>query len=233
LSDTPQSRSNTNDIFRDLPPHERARVEQGITDTTYPAGHLFHTPGELCPHLFVLRAGRVQVYKLSSEGRVLRLAVLIPPTVFGEVALSEQQENNSFAEAITECVVGHIPHDMLERILLDYPQVTLRLMELMGQRLHEMENKLVDIAFKSVPQRLATVLLTLAGVPPAGNRPPTASSPTIVRYTHQQLAEMIGSYRETVTKIIGEFREAGLIRVQGDSIYLTNLGRLQQLASEE
>lgn len=233
MSDAPQSRAS--DIFRDLHPHERARVEQGIADTTYPAGHLFHAPGEICPHLFVLRAGRVQVYKLSSEGRVLRLAVLFPPTVFGEVALSEQQENNSFAEAMTECVVGHIPHDMLERILLDYPQVTLRLMELMGQRLHEMENKLVDIAFKSVPQRLATVLLTLAGVPTTGNRSPTTSSPspTIVRYTHQQLAEMIGSYRETVTRIIGEFREAGLIRVQGDSIYLTNLARLQQLASEE
>ena len=53
--------------------------------------------------------------------------------------------------------------------------------------------------------------------------------PAVVRYTHQQLAEMIGSYRETVTKAISEFREAGLIRVEEDAIFLTDLARLREL----
>jgi CRP-like cAMP-binding protein len=51
----------------------------------------------------------------------------------------------------------------------------------------------------------------------------------VVRYTHQQLAEMIGSYRETVTKAIGDFREAGMIRIENESIYLTDITRLRAL----
>jgi CRP-like cAMP-binding protein len=88
-----------------------------------------------------------------------------------------------------------------------------------------MEQKLADIAFKSVPQRLATVLLGLADTHASGRGGP----PTVVRYTHQQLAEMIGSYRETVTKAIGDFREAGMIRIENESIYLTDITRLRAL----
>ena len=74
-------------------------------------------------------------------------------------------------------------------------------------------------------QRLATVLLSLASYSQASAGTP----PMVVRYTHQQLAEMIGSYRETVTKTIGEFREEGLIRIEGDAIALTDTARLQAL----
>jgi CRP/FNR family transcriptional regulator, cyclic AMP receptor protein len=100
-------------------------------------------------------------------------------------------------------------------------------MTIMSQRLRALERKLADIAFKSVPQRLATVLLNLADR--QGARPDHSEPPGVVRYTHQQLAEMIGSYRETVTKAIGEFREAGLIRVEEDLIYLTDIVRLREL----
>jgi CRP-like cAMP-binding protein len=96
----------------------------------------------------------------------------------------------------------------------------------MGQRLRETENKLTDIAFKSVPQRLASVLLSLAG-----EADPGGAAPSVVRYTHQQLAEMIGSYRETVTKAMGEFRDAGLIRIDEDAIRLSDRDGLERLAN--
>jgi CRP-like cAMP-binding protein len=98
----------------------------------------------------------------------------------------------------------------------------------MSQRLRALESKLTDIAFKSVPQRLATVLLNLCDTQP--DRADGAAHPAVVRFTHQQLAEMIGSYRETVTKAIGEFREARLIRVEEDTIHLIDLARLHDLA---
>lgn len=217
------------DIFRDLSAEQRANVERLISYSTYPAGQIFHSPAEYGEQLFVLRSGRVRVYKLSAEGRALTLAVLEPVTIFGEMTLVGQWMHDSFAEAMVECDIGVIRREVLRKILASYPEVALNFMELMGQRLREMENKLADIAFKSVPQRLATVLLNLAGHP--GVQPPSAAPPTLVRYTHQQLAEMIGSYRETVTKAIGEFREAGLIKIEDDAISLTDLEKLQRLAS--
>jgi CRP-like cAMP-binding protein len=216
------------DIFRDLLPAQRAEFERLIAYNVYPAGQLFHSPNEVGELLFVLRSGRVRIYKLSPEGRALTLTVLEPVTIFGEMTLVGQWLHDSFAEAMSECVIGVIGRDTLRHILESYPQVAIAFMEVMGQRLRTMENKLADIAFKSVPQRLATVLLNLASLPPVSVE--GIAPPTVVRYTHQQLAEMIGSYRETVTKAIGEFREAGIIRVEDESIILTDLPKLQRLA---
>jgi len=217
------------DIFANLQPRERAEVERLISFGHYPAGQLFHSPNERGEQLFVLRAGRVRIYKLSPEGRALTLMVLEPLTIFGEMTLVGQWLHDTFAEAMTECTIGVIGRDTLRRILERYPLVAIAFMELMGQRLRAMENKLADIAFKNVPQRLASVLLNLAGVPTSQEQP--SAYPRLVRYTHQQLAEMIGSYRETVTKAIGELREAGVIRIDDDAISLLDLGQLQRLAN--
>ncbi len=216
------------DIFRDLTPEQRAPIERQITYAEYPAGHIFYAPEEYSAQLLILRRGRVRVYKLSSEGRALTLLILEPMAIFGEMMLADEWVQDSFAEAMSACTVGMLGRKEVRQILSAYPDVALRFMEAMSRRLRALEHKLADVAFKSVPQRLATVLLNLAD-----NQPEPAistSPPAVVRYTHQQLAEMIGSYRETVTKAIGEFRESGLIRVEEEVIYLTDMARLQALA---
>jgi CRP/FNR family transcriptional regulator, cyclic AMP receptor protein len=216
------------DIFRDLTAEQRAQIERQISYTTYQAGHLFYAPGDYGDRLLILRRGRVRIYKLSPEGRALTVLVLQPIAIFGEMMLVDEWVQDSFAEAMTECVVGALGREDLRRVLSSYPAVALRFMEVMSQRLRALERKLADVAFKSVPQRLAAVLLNLADLEP--ERTGHTGPPAVVRYTHQQLAEMIGSYRETVTKAIGEFREAGLIRVEEDAIQLTDVARLQELA---
>jgi CRP/FNR family transcriptional regulator, cyclic AMP receptor protein len=167
----------------------------------------------------------VRLYKLSPEGRALTLMVLEPPALFGDMALAAAAHHDSFAEAMSGCTVGMLGREALQTVLRANPALSLRLMGVMGRRLRAMERKLADIAFKSVPQRLAGVLLSLVDDRDAD----AAGAPSVLRYTHQQLAEMIGSYRETVTKAIGEFREAGLIRVEEDAISLTDVPRLRAI----
>jgi CRP-like cAMP-binding protein len=215
------------DIFRDLMPEQRGAIERRISYADYPSGHIFYAPEEQGDRLLILQRGRVRLYKLSPEGRALTLMVLEPPAIFGETMLVDQWIQDSFAEAMSDCTVGALGREELRGVLSAYPVVALRFMAVMSQRLRALENKLADVAFKSVPQRLATVLLNLADIQP--DQPASTTPPAVVRYTHQQLAEMIGSYRETVTKAIGEFREAGLIRIEEDAIYLTDMARLQAL----
>ena len=215
----------TIDLFRDLEPGDLVQIERNITVATVPPGYMFFSPNDYGEHLFLLQSGRVRLYKLSIEGRALTLNVLEPPEVFGEMSVIDPWLHDSFAEAMIHCTVGMLHRSDLRRAMEAHPQITLRLMELMGRRLLSMESKLSDIAFKSVPQRLATVLLSL--VSPST---PASDAPIVVRYTHQQLAEMIGSYRETVTKAIGDFRSSGMIRVEEEAIYLMDMPRLRQLA---
>lgn len=214
------------DIMGELDAAARAQFEQRLAVAEYPAGHIFYAPEESDVRLYQLRAGRVRIYKLSPEGRALTLLILEPASIFGEMALNSGWVHDSFAEALTDCTVAVIRRDDMRRTLNAHPAVALGFMAIISRRMRALERKLADIAFKSVPQRLATVLVNLAGPPELG-----ADQPAVVRYTHQQLAEMIGSYRETVTKAIGEFREAGLIRVEEDLIFLTNLPRLRELMS--
>lgn len=216
------------DIFCTLEPQDRAKIERMIHYATYEPGELIHASGTPCSHLFVLKSGQVQIYKVSPEQRILRLFVLEPATIFGE--MTQHSEWNNFARTMTRCLIGTIQRDTLSTIFTTYPQTALLFMDVIGQRLRAVENKLVDIAFKSVSQRLATVLINLAFVQDtsANNGAPLA----IERYTHQQLAEMIGSYRETVTKVIGEFREQGLIQVEEEVMYLTDIARLHKLTQQ-
>lgn len=214
------------DLLAALPAERRARAEQRISSAEYPSGHIFFAPEESDDRLYLLRSGRVRIYKLSPEGRALTLLILEPASIFGEMALNPDWVHDSFAEAMSDCLVGVVRRDDLRRILDANPAIALSFMTIMSRRLRALERRLADIAFKSVPQRLASVLLNLAQPPQSAG-----AAPVVVRYTHQQLAEMIGSYRETVTKAIGEFREAGLIRVEEELIYLTNLPRLREVLS--
>lgn len=219
--------TSANDIFRDLNLRQRAEIDRYASSGVYPAGQIFHSPSDGGEQIFVLRSGRVRIYKLSPEGRALTLMILEPVTIFGEMALLGQALHDTFAEAMTECGISVIGRDTMRGILERHPPVALAFMELMGRRLRAMEQKLADIAFKSVPQRLVSVLLSLA----AGSIGTSSGTtlPAVVRYTHQQLADMIGSYRETVTKAIGDLREAGLIRIDDDAIILADLEQLQRM----
>ncbi|MEF3274893.1 MAG: Crp/Fnr family transcriptional regulator [Chloroflexus sp.] len=213
-------------LFSALDPTAQAELNALLQIDSYPAGHLFHTSNETGRHVFFLQQGRVRIYKLSPEGRALTLLVLNPPSLFGEMALIGAGVHDTCAEAMTDCIAARIDREALRAFLSRQPKAAIELMELMGARLRLMEQRLADIAFKSVPQRLAALLLDLAGDPTDETAPAT-----LVRYTHQQLAEMIGAYRETVTKALGDMREANLIRIADDAIILVDPVQLRRLAS--
>lgn len=187
-----------------------------------PAGYTFYGPDDPGANVYLLRRGRVRLSTISPEGRALAMLLLEAPSVFGEMSLLEGWRHDNYAVSVTPCLVATLRRDTLRRALHAQPSLALRFMTVMSRRLRAIERKLADIAFRSVPQRLAAALLGLwaecRDMPPA------------VRSTHQQLAEMIGSHRETVTKAIGDFRAAGLIRVDEEAIYLTDLVRLGDLA---
>jgi CRP-like cAMP-binding protein len=223
----PTYRIADDELFLNLQAGDRAALDRATSVVSFSAGHMFYAPDDEGDLIYILQRGRVRLYKLSVEGRALTLLVLEPPAVFGEMAIAGDGQHDSFAEALTDCSVGIVRRDDLRRILRERPSLALRLMTVITSRLRAMEQKLADIAFKSVPQRLATVLLSLATSPSSQGE--GGGPPMVVRYTHQQLAEMIGSYRETVTKTLGEFREAGMIRVEGDMIILTDTARFHAL----
>lgn len=193
----------TIDVFQDLSKEEMLKMEKSVTMSTCKAGKVFFRPEDTAQVLFILKKGRVQFYKISPEGKKLIVSTIGPETVFGEMSILGQELYNTFAEAVDNCVLCVMSHYDVERLILHNPQVGLRLMQLLSGRLKESETRLEELAFKSITGRLAALLLRLQ----------TEQGDAIKGYTHQDLADMIGTYRETATQTLNEFKTAGLIEI--------------------
>lgn len=210
------------EIFQDLTPKDMDWMDSLTTMTTCEKGRVFYTPDETGEVLFLVKRGRVQLYRISPEGKKLIIATLGPGSIFGEMAMVGQGMYNTFAEALEECTLCVMSRADLERVLISKPQVGLRIVETLGHRLREAEARLEDIAFKNIPARLASLLLRLQEE--QGN--------VIAGYTHQDLAEMIGTYRETTTQTLNEFKRSGLLSIGRKRLELYDLEGLRAVAEQ-
>jgi CRP-like cAMP-binding protein len=208
-------------VFQDLSPREMQELNRIITMSTVPRGRVFYRPEEPGEVLFILKEGRVQLYRISPEGKKLVITTLGPHTLFGEMALLGTKMHNTFAEAIDDCLICVMSRTDLERLILNKPQVALRILEVTGKRLREAEERLENMAFKGIPARLASLLLRLAE---------EQGNDEIAGLTHQDLAESVGTYRETATQVLNDLKAQGLIEIGRKRIKIIDPARLTEIA---
>ncbi len=221
------------DIFQDLSPEEIDTLGKRTPMQTVEAGTIFYSPEERSEVLFILKAGRVRLYRLSREGKALTTTIVESGTIFGEMAILGQGMHDSYAEALTPCVLCLMSRHDVKHLLLSDPRIALRVRETMGRRLLEAERRLSDFAFKSLPERIATVLATLAEREPSGfSAWPRRWTRSEVRFTHEQLAEMVGTHRETATKVLNDWRAQGLIELKRGKVVLLDLEALRLLSAD-
>ena len=149
-------------VFQDLTPREMEDLNRITTMSTVAKGRVFYRPEEPGEVLFILKEGRVQLYRISPEGKKLVITTLGPHTLFGEMALLGTKMHNTFAEAVDDCLICVMSRTDLERLILNKPQVALRILDITGKRLREAEERLENMAFKGIPARLASLLLRLS-----------------------------------------------------------------------
>ena len=208
-------------VFRDLSPTELAEMDRQITMSSCAPGKIFYMPEDSGEILFLLKKGQVQIYRLAPNGKKLVVATLGPGAIFGEMSLVGQGMHNTFAEAVDECLLCVMSRADVERLMREKPDVAFRFFETMGDRVSQLETRLENIAFKSIPARLADLLLRLADE--QGNN-------EIRGYTHQDFSEMLGTYRETITQTLNDFKAQGLIEIGRKRVVLRDRSRLQMLA---
>jgi CRP/FNR family cyclic AMP-dependent transcriptional regulator len=217
------------DILEPLSREEIKELSIRIPDTYVEQGRILYTPQEKSEALFMLKKGRVRIYRAGPDGREFTITMVGAGTVFGEMSLTAQRLENAYAEAMEPVVVCKMRRDDLERLVMDKPQVGLKVMSVLSERLSLAEDLMEDIALKEVPARLASFILRLIEsegvVTSDGYKVPT-------RYTHRQVATMIGSKRETVTKAFTLLQQAGAVELKWRRIHVKDIEALQRVASE-
>ena len=214
------------DIFCDLDASEMDRFADAAPMRMYAAGSLIHTPHEAVETLFILKKGRIRIFRVSADGRVLTTAILEPGTIFGEMVVIGQQMHDNFAEAMEDAVTCEMNKADVQQMLLGDRRIAARISETLGRRLAQLEQRLTDTTFKTVPERIASTLLTLTD----GRAASPLAKGIVLKLTHEQLAALTGTTRETATKVLGELAASGAINLGRGRITITDAHRLADLA---
>lgn len=215
------------DIFRHLNATEISELDRITNVITCLPGRVFYRPGETGSVLFLLKTGRVQLYHLSTDGRKLITATLETGACFGEMPLIGQGMHNSFAEAVEDSRICVMSKSDVEHLLIRKPTVALALLQVVGQRLVQLEAQLIDTTFKGTQARLAMLLLQLAR--PHGKN---GTEETVVQgLSHEELAERLGVSRETVSVALRNLKESGAIELGRKHITIYDPILLKDLAN--
>jgi CRP/FNR family cyclic AMP-dependent transcriptional regulator len=193
--------------------------KRALVAHSFRAGQTVADPEMLACNLFTLMKGRVQLIREGPNGRRLAIATLGPGSLFGEGALLGATDSCVKAVALTDCICWMLPSPQAEALAFRYPVLSWGLLQTVGHRLAQVENRMEEVAYKRLPERLAGLLLELAN----GGR-------SIRGTSHQSLADMLGTYRETISAILRGFKDDGLVELGYRKIELCDVRGLRVAA---
>ena len=183
------------------------------------AKDIIFTPGDPDDQLYFLQEGTVRLYKIYGDYKEATIALLKDTGIFGKLSLIKDRWQDVFAEAVTDVRVAGVQKATLTEVIKRRPEFAMKLFSSFSERLRQSDEVIESLLHREVSTRLATLLLNLAERFGESNGSGTVLS---VRLTHQELANMIASTREAVSKVMSEFQRDGSIEVQNRKIVLVN-----------
>ncbi len=185
-----------------------------------PANSIVATAEDLNQKMYVLIEGKVNIVCSSEKRRRLVVARLGPGAIFGQGALTEPKDSHVYVEAEDRVTFWTVPSVQARTMLVQYPILTWGLLQTYGERLQQVEDNFEDIAYRKLPERLAALLLDLVD----------EETSTIEGYSHQALADYLGTYRETVSAVLRDFKRRNLISLGYRWIEINYIDGIQEIA---
>jgi CRP-like cAMP-binding protein len=175
--------------------------------------------GDPSSNVYLLKRGRVKITNTAPSGKEVTFDILEPGEVFGELDVLEDSPRSTSAETLDDALICMIPRKDFDQYLATHPSVAVKLTKLIGLRLKKIQSRVEDLVFRDVPARLAHLLLELKKTEGVAD---AAGTRIRAKLTHQEMANLIGCSRETVSTTIGQFRDDGLIQTDGRTITIMN-----------
>jgi CRP/FNR family transcriptional regulator len=216
------------EIFDSFNPVELARLLGFLEELELPKHHMLFTPGTPSEAIYFIEKGRVRVTRLSTEGKTVILALLGPGDMIGEAAW-ETGEHDSYAETLEDSKIYQIGREAFQSFIRENPEFGIRFIQIIGARLKQAQARIEDLVFRQVPSRVARLLLSLAEshgkVTPKGIR-------VEFPLTHQEIADLVGSSRVTVTQILNRFRSSHWIEIESKRVTIHDLTALEDIVKQ-
>jgi len=210
-------------LFEGLPDEQLGDLAAIIRDQRVDRGQIIFSEGDDGNGFYVVVAGRVKIFKLSPEGKEQILHIFGPGEPFGEVAVFAGQQFPANAEAIEKGRIFFFQRDALVRLIKENPSLALNILAILSIRLRRFASLIEDLSLKEVPGRLAAYLLYLS-------EQDARSRNLELSIKKSQLASLLGTIPETLSRILGKMAGQGLIESDGPRIKILDRERLEELA---
>lgn len=209
-----------------LGPEQLARLSERIELREIRRREVVYLPGDPGESIFVVNGGRVKISKVTRDGKALTLNYCGPSDLFGETSLVDGGPREEMAEAMENSMVSEIELSVFEDLLANNASLGLQMTKLLAKRRLDLENKVETLVFRDVTSKLAELLLDLADQ--YGVEDPRGTL-IALKITHQELANLIGSTRETVSLTLSQFKRKRLLTTEARKVIVTDSESLRAL----
>lgn len=211
-------------LFDGMSMEEMEKVEERTTMRSAEKGQYIYFPEEPSSSLYFLKEGRVKIGSYSDDGKENILAILKPGEVFGELALTGEGKRNEFAQALDpDVMICAMSMKDMEELMEMKPGLGVKITKLMGFRLKKMERRVNDLIFKDVRTRIIDLIREMAveDGKPVGDE-------VLIKHnlTHQDMANLTGTSRQTVTQVLNELKDKGVIYMERKKILVHDMSKL-------
>lgn len=189
-----------------------------------PRRQVIYLPGDPGEQVYFINGGRVKTSKVTRDGKELTLAYRGAGQVFGELAVVDGSPREEMAEAMKNAIITELPVDIFRELLLNDAALCFEFMSELGKRRRQLETKLEHLVFKDVQAKLAALLLELGAEYGQENE---VGLQIGLKITHQEMANLIGSTRETISLTLAQFKKRKLLDMNGRTVVLLDLEGLR------
>jgi CRP/FNR family transcriptional regulator, cyclic AMP receptor protein len=197
-------------LFSELSAEELEKIARVAVPRSYPAGSIILREGDPGDTCYILRSGRARVVRQHADGRAITLTNLGPGEIFGELAMFGGEVRSATVEAVDDVRAIAILAGDLKRLLSEHPEIAVKLLGALAERLRETNARIARQSFQKVSSRVAGVLVELAetGARTAAADP---SGEVVVRSTQADLAQLAGTSREAASRFLATLQRAGVL----------------------
>ena len=210
-------------LFNGLPENQLLAIKQIAVEKKVNKGEAIFSEGDEGKGFFVVLEGRMKIYKVSAEGKEQILHIFGPGKPFGEVPVFAGQKFPANAQAISKGRLLFFPRAAFVQLITENPSLSLNMLAIMSSKLREFTIQIENLSLKEIPARLASYLIYLA------DQQQSDESVTLT-ISKGQLASILGTIPETLSRIFAKLSSQGLINVQGPKITLLDREGLEDLA---
>ena len=206
--------------FNTLAPAEINRIAKGTLERSFAKGEVLFLEGEYCLDLYVVKTGRIRIFKSSPDGREQVLLTAGEGATFNDVPVFDGGSNPASASALEISIVYIIPRETVLSLMADC-LVAKSIIELFAARLRHLTTLVEDLSFRSVVSRIAKMLLDLV-VAEGGQSP-------VPRLTQDEMANIVGSVRDVVGRALKALGKTNAIKIEGQRILVIDPEKLREI----